>query len=333
MNDTNQNRNQQRQESNTYTRRPTKAEMIARKKRNRRIRRIKHGITLAICTLIVCFAILNIAQFFIEKIRSNEQEEIVSKSVVQESGFVPIETTQSKSLRESESIKESEIQQSDEEALSYEEKLAIIQENSDSYPAELIRCVKNYPETIDFVYQYHQNIQQEFDMQLTKEDVEGEIPLLLQWDKRWGYTMYGGSFLGVDGCGPTCVSMVYIALTGDTKKNPYVIAKFSEKNGYYIEGYGSSWTLMTDGVQQLGLQSKVLILMESTIKEELDAEHYVICSMGSGDFTNSGHFIVLVGYTEEGFKIHDPNSKVNSEKIWSYERISPQIKNLWSISN
>ena len=41
-------------------------------------------------------------------------------------------------------------------------------------------------------------------------------PLFLQWDPRWGYTEYGeDSFLGLSGCGPTCLSMVLYYLTGD----------------------------------------------------------------------------------------------------------------------
>ena len=54
--------------------------------------------------------------------------------------------------------------------------------------------------------------------------------------------------------------------------------------------------------------------------------------MGAGDFTTSGHFIVLTEYTEEGFSVLDPNSKERSEKKWSYERIEGQIRNIWAFS-
>lgn len=166
---------------------------------------------------------------------------------------------------------------------------------------------------------------------MTKDYQAGEVPLLLQWDQRWGYYMYGSSFLGVDGCGPTSVSMVYIALTGDTYKNPYAIAKFSEENGYYAEGFGTSWLLMTEGIKKLGLYSQETVLSESAIQTQLDQGNYIICSVGPGDFTNTGHFLVIRGYTDKGFLINDPNSKKNSEKVWSYDKISTQIKNLWSI--
>ena len=46
------------------------------------------------------------------------------------------------------------------------------------------------------------------------------VPLLLQWDERWGYRAYNESIIGLAGCGPTCLSMATIYLTGDTTKDP-----------------------------------------------------------------------------------------------------------------
>jgi predicted double-glycine peptidase len=54
--------------------------------------------------------------------------------------------------------------------------------------------------------------------------------------------------------------------------------------------------------------------------------------MGPGDFTTTGHFIVLTGYDGQGFIINDPNSEENSEKIWTYQQLKNQIKNLWAFS-
>ena len=48
-----------------------------------------------------------------------------------------------------------------------------------------------------------------------------------------------------------------------------------------------------------------------------------------GDFTTKGHFIVIVG-AEEGFRVNDPNSRIRSNQLWSYERLSTQIGNLWA---
>ena len=53
--------------------------------------------------------------------------------------------------------------------------------------------------------------------------------------------------------------------------------------------------------------------------------------MGPGDFTTTGHFIVLTGTKNGMICINDPNSVKNSEKLWDYEQIKGQIKNIWVI--
>lgn len=57
----------------------------------------------------------------------------------------------------------------------------------------------------------------------------------------------------------------------------------------------------------------------------------LILALGPGDFTSSGHFVVVSGHTVEGFVVNDPNSIENSGRIWSYERLEGQISNLWSL--
>ena len=54
--------------------------------------------------------------------------------------------------------------------------------------------------------------------------------------------------------------------------------------------------------------------------------------MRPGDFTTEGHFIVIYGYDEEGFLVHDPNSRLRSEEEWTFQTLYPQIKNLWAYS-
>ncbi len=53
--------------------------------------------------------------------------------------------------------------------------------------------------------------------------------------------------------------------------------------------------------------------------------------MRPGDFTTTGHFILLWGYDENGFFVNDPNRRSTSEKIWDFETLQPQIKNLWEL--
>lgn len=203
------------------------------------------------------------------------------------------------------------------------------------YPEELLELLAKNEETLDFVLQYPQlkassTISEDID--LTDCYSPGEIPRFLQWDTRWGYCMYGNKLIATAGCGPTCLSMVMVGLTGDTRWNPGVLAQFSYEQGYCDKDNGTVWALMTEGAGQLGLNSKVLNLDENVIARELEAGHPVICSMRPGDFTTTGHFIVLCGYRNGQFIVHDPNSVVRSEETWSYETLQYQIKNIWAFS-
>lgn len=53
--------------------------------------------------------------------------------------------------------------------------------------------------------------------------------------------------------------------------------------------------------------------------------------MRPGDFTTAGHFIVLYGYDETGFLVNDPNCAARSGRTWTYEELSGQIKQIWSL--
>lgn len=200
------------------------------------------------------------------------------------------------------------------------------------YPDELKALLERNPETEDFVVSYPllRNTETEYD--LSEYTPLSSVPHLLQWDKRWGYEDYAGSLMALSGCGPVCLSMVAVYLTGDTALTPSYIAQFAEKNGYAARGNGTKWTLMSEGAGELGLISEELPLHKETMINALNDGKPLILIMGAGDFTTSGHFIVLTEYTEEGFSVLDPNSKERSEKKWSYERIEGQIRNIWAFS-
>ncbi len=65
------------------------------------------------------------------------------------------------------------------------------------------------------------------------------------------------------------------------------------------------------------------------MRATLDKGGVIVCAMGPGDFTATGHFIVIYGYDDEGFKVNDPNSTLRSSKGWKFEKIQRQIKKIW----
>ena len=198
-----------------------------------------------------------------------------------------------------------------------------------SYPASLIELLQRNEETEAFVLHYPNRSE-------AAPDLSGydrtSVPLFLQWDPIWGYERYGSDFLAITGCGPTCLAMAGYYLTGDTNMTPGQLAAFSEKNGYYASGYGSSWTLISQGVQQLGLHAQELPLVKKKMVTALEEGKPIILAMGEGDFTTSGHYIVLTGWSGDAFRVNDPNSLENSQKLWTYEELEHQIRNIWAIS-
>lgn len=161
---------------------------------------------------------------------------------------------------------------------------------------------------------------------------KGSMPYLYQTDSAWANKPYAGGTVAENGCGPTCLTMVYIDLTGRNDLDPATMAAFSEKNGHVVSGM-TSWTLMTEGAAALGLISDELPADETTVLSALSQGKPVICSVGPGDFTTTGHFIVLVGLDEYGkVEIRDPNSEKRSQQSWDLDRILPQCRNLWTFS-
>lgn len=198
------------------------------------------------------------------------------------------------------------------------------------YPESIIALLERNPETETFVLEYPVYEPEEYD--LSEIDRSGGVPLLLQWDQRWGYEQYGSDCIAITGCGPTCLAMVGYYLTGDGETfDPAAVAEYAEKEGYYAAGYGSSWTLISEGAVRLGLDVTEIPLVEKRMKDNLEVGNPIICAMGPGDFTSSGHYIVIVGLQDGMFVINDPNSVENSQKLWSYEQIQGQIRNLWVI--
>lgn len=160
----------------------------------------------------------------------------------------------------------------------------------------------------------------------------GAVPKLYQTDPEWAGDEYAGATIRESGCGPTCLAMAYVALTGRTDRGPAEMAAFSERGGH-VSGGMTAWTLMTDGAAELGLTSEELPADAGRVRSALAAGQVVICSMRPGDFTTTGHFIVLAGVTDDGDVIvRDPNSAERTARAWDLEDVLGQCANLWALS-
>lgn len=203
--------------------------------------------------------------------------------------------------------------------------------NSTQYPKQLKDLALKNEEALEFVYDYPAEQVKEHTIDLTEEASMDSVPLFVQWDKRWGYEKYSGNFFAASGCGPTTLSMVVVYLTHNREASPIAVAKYSKEAGYSVDGSGSSWTLISEGCRHYGVKAKAVALDESRMKAELDAGHPIVINVGPGDFTDTGHFMVITGYDDEGFSINDPNSIEKSGKRWLFKNISSQIRAVWSM--
>ena len=196
------------------------------------------------------------------------------------------------------------------------------------YPWEIIELYENNPETREFVLNYPFREEMETDLSGYSRET---VPLFLQWDPMWGYEDYGSSCIAVTGCGPTCLAMAGYYLTGEASFNPAQVAAFSQKNSYYAAGYGSSWTLISEGAEKLGLSVKELPLVKKKMITALEEGKLVVLALGKGDFTSSGHYILLTSWNGDAFTVNDPNSRIRSAQSWTYEQLEGQIRNIWAV--
>lgn len=144
-----------------------------------------------------------------------------------------------------------------------------------------------------------------------------------QTDERWGNEMYGRTHtIAIAGCGPTALAMVVSSMT-DTMINPKAMSDWSYANGYCAEGNGSYHALIPDGARHFGLSVTGAGTADGQrIIDALADGKLVIALMGPGNFTVSGHFIVLRGVTSEGnILVADPVSVRKTGMEWSMRTI------------
>lgn len=283
------------------------------RRRKRRMRRI----ALLLCMALLTAAAVRGAWFVVQTVAAGRTQQA-------ESSVSAVETAETSSRVQAEhTLPVRELSQS--------EKLACILED-DSYPDQLKEMAGKNSETIDFAYDYPRLKDEVQTVDLTEESQADQVPLLMQWDERWGYGSYSGGFLGYTGCGPTTLSMVVLYLTDDASATPAAVAAYAESAGYCVPGSGSSWTLISEGCEHYGLHAEEVAMMEERIKAKLDAGCPIVVNVGPGDFTDSGHYMVITGYDSEGFIINDPNSHANSEKRWTFDQLNGQVRNLWAMT-
>ena len=211
------------------------------------------------------------------------------------------------------------------------ERLNFISDHLDIYTEEAVKTALQGEEKLDFALLMPFRGEDAGGVNAVISVEEGEIPYLIQYDARWAFHAYGSSVMGITACGPTCLSMAAIGLTGDTSLTPARVADYAESSGHYVAGAGTAWSLFTEGAAAFGLTGTQISTDEADMKQRLEDGEILVASMLPGDFTTSGHFILIVDHGLFGFNVYDPNSVELSCRTWRFDKLAPQIAQLWSL--
>lgn len=204
-----------------------------------------------------------------------------------------------------------------------------VYKNADAYSEDMLNHLANNPEMAAYVLG---SLESDGSVTggFTEAELEAEYQLLLQFDPRWGYFEYGGKEMGISGCGPTSLSMAILYLTDLERVTPDKIAAYSLEQGYYVKDVGTAWKLLDEYPAIYGLTVEHPTLKEESMKKALDEGKVLVCSMRPGEFTAAGHFIVIYGYDETGFKVNDPKCVARSNRTWTFEEFGDQLKRIWA---
>lgn len=167
----------------------------------------------------------------------------------------------------------------------------------------------------------------------------------LQTDPRWKSHDYSAKgekkTIGSSGCGPTAAAMV-IATLKDKSVTPVTTADWSVAHGYKALNQGTFYSYFIPQFSMYGISCKRLN-MSNLYGKTASAAHtealnalkkgdFVIACMGKGNWTKSGHFILLYAYENGYVSINDPASTAAARVKNTWELFSGQVKYLWTVT-
>lgn len=168
----------------------------------------------------------------------------------------------------------------------------------------------------------------------------------MQTDPRWASMPYQApgekSTIKKSGCGITCAAMVIASLV-DPSVTPETTANWSMAHGYKAYHQGTYYTYFKPQFAAYGIDCEQLnsgsiyhnagrgrIYKDIAVDAVADG-YWIICCMGPGDWTKSGHFVLWYGIDGNYALIMDPNSRKSSRRRAPISKIIYQTKYMWKI--
>ena len=185
---------------------------------------------------------------------------------------------------------------------------------------------KSYLEILDHYYD-----SSTFDIINIKEDlyVEGVEFINAEYDGNvifYDQNDYKQSFCGrkdgtisTSGCGVTAAAIVTSTFMQSSQYDPVYMMKLAQKGGHC--GYGISGTsalFFKTFSKEFGFSYEEVYKNDRAGAKAVEAlksgKSMIIAHMGTGTFTNNGHYIVLSAVNSEGLVyVHDPNNRNNTK--------------------
>ena len=166
----------------------------------------------------------------------------------------------------------------------------------------------------------------------------------LQTDPRWGSLDYSApgekTTIAASGCGPTAMAMV-LATWADPSVTPKTECAWALAHGYkaprqgtyygYFEPAGARYGLRVTRLNYTSLYGKSTSAYHAQVKDALDRGELVIACMGKGNWTSSGHYVLVWDIQGDTIYINDPASTLARRTRGSYALFKQQVKYYWII--
>lgn len=168
--------------------------------------------------------------------------------------------------------------------------------------------------------------------------------LYMQTDSRWADHDYSAkgekTTIRAEGCGTTCAAMV-IATLVDKKVTPITTSDWSKANGFkaphqgtyysYFKPQFAEYGIKCDMMNSVNCYGKSSDPVHKRVKKSLEENNWIISVAGKGDFTSSGHYILVYGLDGSDVLIKDPYNKKTICSKMPWDRYIKQQKYFWEI--
>ena len=168
----------------------------------------------------------------------------------------------------------------------------------------------------------------------------------LQTDPRWGSLDYSAkgekTTIRASGCGPTAMAMV-LATWADPAINPKTECAWALANGFkaphqgtyygYFEAAGRRFGLKTYRLNYANLYGNDRSAYHAQARDAIDRGDLVIACMGKGNWTSSGHYVLVWKVDGDTIYINDPASTLARRTRGSWALFKQQVKYYWTIEN